>query len=570
MRGLGLTLLALLAPLTLAACAGGARRGEQVDIADLAYDVILRGGTVYDGTGAPGRQADVGIRDDRIAAIGDLEEARGRQDLDVSGLAVAPGFVNMLSWADESLLVDGRSLSDIVQGVTLEVFGEGWSMGPLTPAMKDEILERQTDLRYDIPWTTLGEYLQHLEDRGVSTNVASFVGAGTVRIHEIGYEDREATPEELERMRGLVRQAMEEGAMGVGSSLPYIPATFASTEELIALARMAGEHGGMYISHIRDEGDGLFESIDEFLTIVRQSGARGEIYHLKAAGHENWDKLEQAIGLLEYARSEGLPVTADIYPYHASSTGLTYVLPDWVQEGGHEALVERLRDPEVRKRLPAEMNLIPPKDILLVGFRNPEMRHLTGKTLADVAAERGVSPEVAVMDLIVEDDSRIETVRFTMSEENVRRKLQVPWVSLCSDAASIAPEPPFTDSQPHPRAYGSFARVLGKYVREEGVLSLEGAVHRMTGLPADNLKLDRRGRLEPGFFADVVVFDPQTVGDRATFEQPHQLAVGVRHVFVNGTQVVRDGEHTGATPGRFVRGPGWTGRQGSTNPEGRR
>lgn len=569
MRGTGFILLALLAPVVLVACAGAPRAAEPRAGAPADYDLILRGGTVYDGRGNPGRRADVAVRGDRVAAIGDLSAVRASREIDVTGLAVAPGFINMLSWADESLLVDGRSLSDIVQGVTLEVFGEGWSMGPLTPEMKQRIVERQTDLRFDVPWTTLGEYLQHLETRGVSTNVASFVGAGTVRIHEIGYEDREATPQELERMRALVLQAMEEGAMGVGSSLPYIPATFATTEELIALAAVAGEYGGMYISHIRNEGDRLFESLEEFLTIVRESGATGEVYHLKAGGRENWQKLEEAIGMLEAARSEGLPVSADIYPYHASSTGLTYVLPDWVQEGGHDKLVERLQDPEVRERLPAEMDMIPPEDILLVGFRNPELRHLTGKTLAEVAAERGVSPETAVMDLVVEDDSRIQTVRFTMSEENVRRKLQVPWVSLCSDAASVAPEPPFTNSQPHPRTYGSFARVLGKYVREEGVLSLEEAIHRMTGLPAGNLKLDRRGLLEPGHFADIVVFDPETVIDRATFEEPHQLAVGVEQVFVNGTQVLRDGEHTGATPGRFVHGPGWTGRQETMNTETR-
>jgi len=523
------------------------------------HEVVLRGGTIYDGSGGAPFVGDVAIDGDRIAALGDLDGARGRTEIDVAGLAVAPGFVNMLSWADESLLVDGRSLSDLHQGVTLEVFGEGWSMGPLNAAMRAELLERQQDYRYEVAWTSLGEYLEHLERHGVSTNVASFVGAGTVRIHELGYEDRAPTAEELARMRDLVRAAMLEGALGVGSSLPYIPATFATTDELVALAEVAAQFDGLYISHIRGEGERLLESIDEFLEIVRRARVRGEIYHLKASGRENWGKLEQAIARIEAARAAGLAVTADVYPYPASSTGLTYVLPAWVQEGGHEALVARLRDPETRARVLPEMEMIPPEDILLVEFRNPALRGLTGKTLAEVAALRGTSPEVTALDLIVEDDSRIGTVRFTMSEENVRRKLTLPWVSICSDSESMAPEPPFTLSQPHPRAYGSFARVLGKYVREERLLTLQEAVRRMTSLPAANLRLDRRGALVPGHFADLVVFDPETVADRATFEAPHRLAVGVIHVYVNGVAAIRDGVHTGARPGRVVRGPGWRG-----------
>lgn len=523
------------------------------------HDLILRGGTIVDGTGAAGRVADLAIDGDRIAAIGDLSDLTGRREIDVSGRVVAPGFINMLSWANVSLLHDGRSLSDLYQGVTLEVMGEGRSMGPLTEKMKRENLERQQEIRYDVEWTTLGEYLQHLEDRGVSTNVASFVGAATVRIHEIGYEDRHATPEELERMKDLVRQAMLEGAMGVGSSLPYTPAAFAPTEELIALAKVAAEHGGAYVSHIRNEGDEIFAALDEFFEIVRASGVRGEIYHLKVSHKRNWPRLEEVVARIEAARAEGLAVTADIYPYHASSTGLTYILPAWVKEGPHADLIARLQDPDVRRRLVEEIDMIPPEDILLVSFRNEALRHLIGKTLAEVAAERGLDPKIAAMDLIVEDDSRIGTVRFTMSEDNVRRKMALPWVSFCSDAASMAPEPPFTNSQPHPRAYGSFARVLGKYSRDEGILSLEHAVHRMTGLPAANLALDRRGLLQEGYYADVVVFDPETIADRATFESPHQLAVGVEHVFVNGGQVLADGEHTGAMPGRFVKGPGWRG-----------
>ncbi|MCB1036315.1 MAG: D-aminoacylase [Acidobacteria bacterium] len=523
------------------------------------HDVLLKGGTIYDGSGAPGVVGDVAIDGDRITAVGDLSGHRGRLEIDAAGLAVAPGFINMLSWANDSLLHDGRSLSDIYQGVTLEVMGEGESMGPWNEAMKAEDLERQTEIRYDIAWTTLGEYLQYLEEKGVSPNVASFVGAATLRTHEIGYEDRDATSEEMDRMKALAAAAMEEGALGVGSSLPYTPASFASTEELIELARVAADYDGMYISHIRDEGDHLFEAMEEFFTIVRESGARGEIYHLKSSQKQNWGHLDEALERIDVARAEGLAVTADIYPYHASSTGLNYVMPSWVKEGGHKAFIERLKDPVVRARLPAEMEMIPPEDILLVSFRNEALRHLTGKTLAEVSEMRGTSPEVTAMDLIVEDDSRIGTVRFTMSEENVRKKMQRPWVSFCSDAGSVAPEPPFTHSQPHPRTYGAFARVLGTYVREEGVLTLEDAVRRLTGLPAENLRLRERGRVKEGYFADLAVFDPETVADRATFENPHQLAVGMVHVFVNGQAVLQDGQHTGALPGRFVKGPGWKG-----------
>jgi len=386
------------------------------------------------------------------------------------------------------------------------------------------------------------------------------VGASTVRVHEMGYEDRDPTPEELERMQDLVRRAMEEGAVGLGSSLPYIPAPFTSTEELIALASAAAEYDGMYISHIRNEGDTIFEAIDEFVTIVREAPIRGEIYHLKMSHKRNWPRMDEVIFRIEAARAEGLPVTADIYTYHASSTGLNYDLPAWVKEGGHEDFVARLQDPAARRRVIEETEMIPPEDILLVSFRNQELRHLTGKTLGEVSEMRGTSPVVTAMDLIVEDDSRIGTVRFTMDEDNIRKKIALPWVSFCSDSASLAPEEPFTNSQPHPRAYGSFARLLGKYVREEGIISLEEAVHRLSGLPATNLRLLDRGRLAPDYFADIVVFDPQTVIDQATFEEPHQLATGVKHVFVNGEQVLRDEQHTGATPGRFVKGPGFSGQ----------
>ena len=524
------------------------------------HDVIIRGGTVYDGSGGAPVIADVAIDGDQITQIGQLEDHQGRLDVDANGMAVAPGFINMLSWADESLIEDGRSLSDIVQGVTLEVMGEGTSMGPVNETMRQKRIDRQSDISYDIPWTTLGEYLQHMEDRGISTNIASFVGASTVRIHEMGYEDRDPSEAELDAMKQHVRLAMEEGAMGVGSSLPYIPAPFSTTEELVALAEVAAEYDGMYISHIRHEGDDIFAAVEELIEIVRQAGVRGEIYHLKVSGKRNWDKLDTVIAMIEEARSEGLPVTADIYTYHASSTGLTIDLPAWLKEGGHEKMLARLSDPAIKQHVIESAELIPPEDIMLISFRNKDLRHLTGKSLAEVSAMRGTDPVETALDLIIEDDSRIGTVRFTMSEDNIRKKIALPWVSICSDSASVAPEPPFTNYQPHPRAYGSFARLLGKYVREENIISLEDAVYRMTGLPAANLKLDRRGTLAPGNYADVVVFDPATISDKATFEQPHQLAVGMKHVFVNGEQVLRDGEHTGATPGRFVKGPGWVNR----------
>jgi N-acyl-D-amino-acid deacylase len=521
------------------------------------HDFIIRGGTLYDGSGAAPLVTDLAIDGDRITQIGNLVKHSGRSEIDAKGLAVAPGFINMLSWANESLIQDGRSLSDIHQGVTLEVMGEGFSMGPLNDAMRQELIDRQSDIIYDVTWTSLAEYLQYMEDRGISTNIASFVGASSVRIHELGYEDRDPSEQELERMKMLVRQAMEEGAMGLGSSLPYIPAPFATTEELIALTKVVAEYDGMYISHIRNEGDEIFPAVEELITIVRESGARGEIYHLKASHKRNYDKLDGVIDMIEAARAEGLPVTADIYTYNASSTGLNYDLPAWVKEGGHEKFIERLQDPSMRERVIAETEMIPPEDLLLVSFRNKDLRYLTGKTLAEVSEMRGTSPVETAMDLIVEDDSRIGTVRFTMSEDNIRKKIALPWVSICSDSGSVAPEPPFTNSQPHPRAYGSFARLLGKYVREEQVITLEDAIHRMTGLPATNLKLDQRGKLAAGNYADIVIFDPETVIDQATFEDPHQLATGVLHVFVNGEQVLRDGDHTGATPGRFVKGPGW-------------
>ncbi len=540
--------------------------------APMEYDVVIRDGTIYDGSGAEPYVGDVAIQGDRIAAVGDLGRATGTTEIDATGLAVSPGFINMLSWANESLIEDGLGQSDIRQGVTLEVFGEGSSMGPLSEVMKEEKLDSQGDIRYPIEWTTLGEYLDWLTGRGVAPNVASFVGATTVRIHALGYEDRPPTDEELEDMRTLVAQAMEEGALGVGSSLIYAPAFYAGTDELIALAEVAGEYGGMYISHIRGEGNRLLENVEELITIAREAGVPAEIYHLKASGRDNWDKLSEVIRRVEAARDEGLRITADMYTYHASSTGLNAVMPPWVQEGGFDAWARRLTDPAIRERVKAEMNdpagewdntwlsAGSPDNILLTGFRTDSLRYLTGRTLAEVARMRDAGAEETAMDLVIQDDSRVQAVFFTMSEDNIRRKIAVPWVSFCSDAGAYATDGVFLNSQPHPRGYGTFARLLGMYVRDEQVIPLEEAVRRLTSLPAGNLGIRERGSLAPGHFADVVVFDPETIADRATFEKPHQYAVGVQYVFVNGEAVILNGGPTGAKPGRVVRGPGWTGR----------
>ncbi len=537
------------------------------------YDVVIRGGTIYDGSGSPGYVGDLAIKDDTIAVVGGEVVGRGRIDIDATGMAVTPGFINMLSWAGERLIEDGRSQSDIRQGVTLEVFGEGGSGGPLNEEMKIEIVEDQGDIKYDIAWTSLGEYLEFLVDKGVSTNIASFVGATTVRVHELGYEDRSPTPEELDRMRALVRQGMEEGALGVGSSLIYAPAFYASTDELIELTKVAAEYDGMYISHIRSEANRLLEAVDELIRIAREADIRAEIYHLKAAGKGNWEKLDAVIERVEAAHAEGIQVTADMYNYTAGSTGLDAAMPPWVQEGGYDAWAERLQDPAIRARLQREMSTptnewenlylaAGAEGTLLVGFRNDELKPLTGKTLAEVAEMRGVSPEEAAMDLVVEDESRVQVVYFLMSEENVARQIAIPWVSFASDAGSMAPEGVFILSSTHPRAYGNFARLLGKYVRDEKVIPLEEAIRKLTSQPAANLRIRRRGELRNGYYGDIVVFDPVTIQDHATFEEPHQYSTGVHHVFVNGVQVLADGEHTGATPGRVVRGPGWTGWEG--------
>ena len=536
------------------------------------YDLLIRNGTVYDGSGAAPRRVDVAVNGDRIAALLPAGSgASAAQVLDAQGRAVSPGFINVLSWAVDSLIEDGRGMGDTKQGVTLEIFGEGWSMGPLNERMKADALKRQGDIRYDIEWTTLGGYLEYLEKRGVTPNVASFVGATTVRIHELGEDDVKPDAGQLARMQDLVRSAMAEGALRVGSSLIYPPAAFADTSELVALAQAAAESGGGYVAHMRSEADRFLEALNETIAIARATGQRAEAYHLKAAGEKNWSKMAQAIARIDAARAEGLPVGANMYAYTAGATGLTAALPPWVQAGGHDAMVARLKDPAIRERVVAEMRdpdgdwenlrLLAGSDerLILIDFKNPGLKPLTGRTLAEIASERGTSGEDTVLDLIVGDDSRVGAAYFLMSEDNVELGLKQPWVSLGSDAESSAPEGVFLKSSTHPRAYGNFARFLGHYVRERKLMSLEEGIHRLTGLPAANWKLVDRGCLRVGCFADIVVFDPAAIADHATYAAPQQYSTGVDEVFVNGVQVLRDGEHTGATPGRVVRGPGWRG-----------
>jgi len=533
-----------------------------------AFDIIIRGGTVYDGTGSPGRRVDIGIKSDRIQRVGDLSSESARTTVDAAGRAVAPGFINMLSWATESLLVDGRSQGDIRQGVTLEIFGEGSSMGPLSNVMKKRMVDEMGDLKFDITWTTLAEYLKELERRGVSTNVASFIGATTIREHVIGLEDKKPTAQQLDEMRALVRQGMEAGALGIGSSLIYAPAFYASTDELIELCKVAAQYQGKYISHMRSEGNRLVEAVEELIRISREAKIPAEIYHLKAAGKANWGKIDTVIAMVEKARADGLKITADMYNYPAGATGLDAAMPPWVLDGGYEHAFKRLKDPATRRKI-AHAITTPSKDwenlylaagspdrVLLVEFKSEALKPLTGKSLAEVAKLRGESVPDTIMNLVLEDRSRVGTVYFMMSEDNIRKQIRLPWVSFGSDASSMAPELPFTRSSAHPRAYGNFARLLGRYVREEHVIPLEEAVRRLSGLPATNLALDGRGFIRDGMFADVVVFDPTQIADRATFETPHQYAVGMTHVFVNGVQVLKDGEHTGAKPGRALWGAG--------------
>jgi N-acyl-D-amino-acid deacylase len=538
--------------------------------APAAYDLLIRGGQIYDGSGGAPVTGDVAVKGERVVYVGPHAPGRAARTVDATGKAVAPGFINMLSWSNESLIADGRGLSELKQGVTLEVMGEGDSMGPLTPRMKDLMVQRQSDIRYPVTWATLDEYLRMLEAKGVSVNVASFVGATTVRANVLGEEDVQPTAAQLERMRALVRQAMEDGAMGVGSSLIYAPANYAKTDELAALATEAGRCGGFYISHMRSEGDRLVEAVDELIEISRRSGAPAEIYHLKAAGKSNWGKLDTALAHVDAARARGQRITTNMYTYTAGATGLDAAMPPWVQSGGLEAWIARLKDPATRVRVLAEMRADEPayenlyhhagaEGTLLLAFKNPKLKPLTGKTLAEVARSRGVSPEDAAIDLVIEDGTRVGVAYFLMSEENVARQTALPYMSFGSDEGGQAPEGPFLLSQPHPRAYGNFARFLGKYVRDEKRATLADAVRRLSALPAHNLGLHERGLLKAGYYADVVVFDPAKIADHATFEKPQQFATGVSEVVVNGALALANGEPTAARPGRVVRGRGWKG-----------
>ena len=531
------------------------------------FDVLIKGGTVYDGTGRAPRRADVAIKGDRIVAVGDLAKALARSVVDARGLAVTPGFINMLSHSETSLIVDGRSMSELKQGVTTQIFGES-SMGPLSDEMKRRRLAAQGDVKFDIPWTTLVEYLTWLEKRGVSQNFASFIGAATLREYVIGLEDKPPSPAQLEKMRELARREMEAGALGITTALIYPPAFFAKTDELIELCKVAAKYKGKYTAHIRSEANQLVEAVQETIRIGREAGLPVEIYHLKASGQSNWPKMDQVIAIIEKARRRGLKITADMYMYPAGGTGLDASMPPWVFDGGPEAAYKRMQDPDTRKKI-ADAIRTPtnewenlyylagsPDRLLLAGFKSEALKPLTGKTLGEVAKMRGKDPVETIMDLVLEDRSRVGTIYFLMNEENIKKQIGRPWVSFGSDAASMAPEGAFLKSSTHPRAYGNFARLLGKYVRDEKVITLQEAIRRLTGLPAANLGLDHRGLLKPGMFADVVVFDPATIADRATFENPHQYSVGVKHVFVNGAQVIKDGEHTGAKPGKALWGPG--------------
>ena len=532
-------------------------------------DLLIRNAVIYDGSGADPFRGDVAVVADRIVALGRLSDTIADRTVDAKGMALAPGFINVLSWATDSLIHDGRAISDVKQGVTLEIFGEGTSYGPLTEALREELIKTQGDIRYEIAWTSLGDYLEFLVEKGISPNVASFVGATTVRVHELGFEDRRPTAAELLRMQDVVRAAMKEGALGVGSSLIYAPASYARTDELIALVQAAGEFDGAYISHLRSEGDRFLEALDELLLIAKQAKVHAEVYHLKAAGEKNWSKMREAIAKIEAARGAGVSVSADMYPYTAGATGLDAAMPPWVQEGGIDDWIRRLQDPQIRQRVLREMRTPSPeweslylaagsaRNVLLIGFKTEKLKPLTGKTLAQVAKERGVTPEDTAIDLVVEDRSRVSTAYELMSEENVTLGLSQPWVSIGSDAEAPASEGLFLLSNPHPRAYGSFARFLGRYVREQHVTTLQDAIRRLTRLPAENFKLKNRGCLAVACHADIVIFDPAKIIDTATFEHPHRYAIGVQHVFVNGVQVLRDGEHTGAKPGQVVRGPGW-------------
>ena len=560
--------LATLFVLTLAAVSA-----DRVAAATPQYDVVIRGGTVYDGSGGTPYTGDIAIRGDRIAAIAPHLDGHGATEIDARGKAVSPGFINMLAHPEASLIADGRGLSDLAQGVTLEVIGED-SPGPLTPEMKRLEQQRQGDVKFGVTWTTLGGYLDILQKKGISPNIASFVGAGTVRTNLLGEADVQPTSQQLTAMQGLVKQAMEEGALGLTDALIYSPNTYARTPELIALARVSAECGGIYTVHPRSEDDKLKEAVQETIDIAEASGAPAEIYHFKQAGRSNWGKLDEEIAMVNAARARGVRITADMYTYTSGATGLDAAMPSWVQDGGLEKWIARLKDPAIRAKVKTEMrdphpktwdNLYGgagPEGTLLLAFKNPALKPLTGKTLAEVAKMWRESPEDTAIDLVIKDGSRVGVAYFMMSEASVRREVALPWMSFGSDQAAPSPQGVFLLSHPHPRAYGNFARLLGRYVRENHDLSLQDAIHRLTGFPAANLSLKDRGLLKAGYYADIVVFNPDTIIDRSTYTAPHQLAVGVDDVLVNGGFALKGGKATGAHTGRVVRGRAWTGSPG--------
>lgn len=556
--------VSLLFTLIIFSCASPATKKQ--------IDHLITNALIYDGSGGTPIKGSLGWSGDSIVYVGNGAGIEGKETIDIQGKALSPGFVNMLSWSPESLILDGRSMSEIKQGVTLEVFGEGNSMGPINEAMRKEALSTMGEHPFEINWHSLGEYLTFLEKKGVSPNFASFLGAANPRVYMLGYANRAPNLQEMDSMKLLVRQAMEDGAMGIGSALIYAPGTYAKTEELLELCKVASSYGGMYISHMRSEGNAIFDALKELFTISREANLPAEIYHLKISGKDNWQYQSKLEHVIDSAQKSGLKISADMYNYTAGSTGLDAAMPTWCQEGGYKAWAQRLKDPLLRKRIINEMEtqtnggwenmykMAGPDNMLAVGFYNKNLRNYVGKTIAQIAKERGKTAPETILDLVIEDSSRVGMVYFLMSEENVKRNIALPYVSFCSDAQSMPNEGWWLENSTHPRAFGSFAKLLGKYVRDEKVIPMQEAIRKLTSLPCSNLKIKDRGLLKPGYKADLVVFDPATIQDHATFEKPHQYATGVEHVFVNGIQVIKNGEHTGAMPGRAVRGPGWKGK----------
>lgn len=559
LRSMRSTMIALAAFL-----AGGPVAGKAPE-----YDLIIRNGTIYDGSGRLPFEGDVAVKGDRIVRVGPRLPGNAARVIDATGNAIAPGFINAFSHATYSLVTDPLAEADLRQGVTLEILGEGDSPGPFNA-------EQAAQLRRHVPipfeWRTLGEYLAALEKRGTAVNFAAWVGATTVRANVLGIADVKPTPDQLIKMRALVRRAMEEGALGLSTALIYVPGSFADTEELAALASEAGRCGGIYVSHMRSEGDHFLEALDELIEIARRSGAPAETFHIKVGAPGNWPKMATALARIRAARAAGVRITANMYPYSASSTGMTASLPPWVQQGGEDAMRIRLKNPMIRSRVIAEMRDPAPswenvmngaggaKGVVLSSFRNEKLRHFTGKTLAEVAALRGVSAEEAALQLIEEEHGKLYVFYFTMNEDNLRMQVREPYVSFGSDASAMTITPEAMRSGQHPRGFGTFARIFARYVRDEKLLTVQEAVRRLTSLPAANYSLPDRGWLKPGYLADIVVFDPAKIQDRATYRQPFSYAIGVSDVIVNGVPALANGEPTGARAGRFVRGRAWTGR----------